>query len=37
MRYDLAFGDAIYVVYSSWDERSPSTSVFMCPGTYIED
>lgn len=36
MKYDVAFSDAIYVVYASWrdDYHSPSTSVWMIPGTY---
>jgi len=39
MRYDVGFGDAIYVFYASWrdDFYSPSTSVWMVPGSYVED
>lgn len=38
MRFDIAFDDAMYVVYASWrdDYVSPSTSVWMIPGTYEE-
>jgi|HubBroStandDraft_2_1064218.scaffolds.fasta_scaffold4332138_1 hypothetical protein len=38
MRFDIAFSDATYVVYFSCrdDYFSPSSSTFMCPGTYVE-
>lgn len=38
MRFDIAFEDAMYVVYGCRHEHewSPSTSVWMIPGTYVE-
>ena len=36
MYFDITFSDAIYVVYAAWRNLyySPSTSVWMIPGTY---
>lgn len=36
MRFDIHFDDAIYVTYTSRRDEyhSPSTSVWMIPGTY---